>query len=114
MKQVEEGLSIVAGLLGDGTEQWATFGMAHNSDDDWYQQHIESLVAQRDFADTILSRLTDDAGDTALLIVTLLVREALGAFECLLLNKTADQLTEVPAITDGLAAATKWLEGQSE
>ncbi len=107
-----QGREIVAGLLGDGAEQWATFGW--DSDDDWYQQRIESLVAQRDFADTILSRLTDDAGDTALLIVTLLVREALGAFECLLLNKTADQLTEVPVITDGLAAATKWLEKNND
>lgn len=111
MTQIEEGLSIVAGLLGDGVDQWGS-SSTHDGDD-W--QRIDILQAERDFANCIIERLTDDASDTALLIVTVLVRAACAAFASLTVNWNDEMLADVPAIVSGLARAEAWLkEGENE
>jgi hypothetical protein len=110
MTRIESGLAIVAALLDSAVDEWAS-SSTHDGDD-W--SYIDAVKAERDFANTILMRLTDDASDTALLIVTLLVRSARDTFESLISGWDDDQLKGVPTITAELAGADKWLEGKPE
>ena len=111
MTRIEEGLSIVAGLLGDAVDEWAS--SATHDGDDW--QRIDILQAEQDFANCIIERLTDDAGATTELIVTVLVRAACAAFASLTVNWNEEMLADVPAVVSGLARAEAWLkEGESE
>jgi hypothetical protein len=109
--RIKEGQEIVSGLLVDGVDQWAS-SSTHDGDD-W--SYIDAVKTQRDFANTIIGRLTDDAGDTALLIVTVLVRAACDTFESLISGWDDEMLADVPAIVSGLARAEAWLkEGENE
>lgn len=108
--KIKNGLAIVAELIEDGTKEWAS-SSTHDGDD-W--TYIDAVKTEKDFANTILMRLTDDASDTALLIVTLLVRSAYDTFESLISGWDDEMLADVPAIVSGLKKAKTWLEGQSE
>lgn len=104
-----QGQQIVYDLLVDGVDQW---GQSSTQDgDDW--SYIDAVKVERDFANTILMRLTDDASDTALLIVTLLVRSTYNTFESLISGWDDEMLADVPAIVSGIAKAEAWLrEGE--
>lgn len=109
--RIKEGREIVHDLLVDGVDQWGS-SSTHDGDD-W--QIIDILQAERDFANCIIERLPDDASDTALLIVTVLVRAACAAFASLTVNWNDEMLADVPAIVSGLARAEAWLkEGENE
>lgn len=107
--RIKEGREIVSGLLVDGVDQWGS-SSTHDGDD-W--QRIDILQAEQDFANCIIERLTDDAGATTELIVTVLVRAACAAFASLTVNWNEEMLADVPAIVSGLARAEAWLrEGE--
>ena len=109
MTRIEEGQKIINDLLSDGVDQWN----AKNVDgDDW--ACIGILSAERDFASSVIERLTDDAEDTALIIVTVLMRSARATFAEITINWSDDRLAGVPAIVSGLAKAEAWLkEGEN-
>jgi len=108
MTQIESGLAIVAALLDSAVDEWAS--SSTHDDDDW--SYVDAVKAERDFANSIIKRLPDDTEKIKEMIVTILVRSARDTFESLVSGWDDDQLKGVPAITDGLAAATKWLEGK--
>ena len=104
-----QGREIVDDLLADGVDQWEqSFEQDGN---DW--QYIDILRAEREFADSIIMRLTDDAEATVELVVTLLVRSACATFASLTVNWDDAMLADVPAIVSGIAKAEAWLrEGE--
>ena len=105
-----QGREIVHDLLVDGVDQWEqSFEQDGN---DW--QYIDILRAEREFADSIIMRLTDDAEATVELVVTLLVRSACATFASLTVNWDDAMLADVPAIVSGIAKAEAWLrEGEN-
>jgi hypothetical protein len=104
-----QGREIVSDLLADAVDEWAS-SSTHDGDD-W--SYIDAVKAERDFASSIIGRLTDDAAATTELIVTLLVRSAYDTFESLISGWDDEMLADVPAIVSGLAKADKWLrEGE--
>ena len=106
MTRIEEGQKIVNDLLADGVDQWAAMGV---DGDDWVS--IDILNAERDFANCIIERLTDDAEATAELIITVLMRSACSTFSAITVNWSEAWLADVPAIVSGLAKAEAWLRG---
>jgi len=109
--RIKEGREIVDNLLVDGVDQWEQ--SSYQDSNDW--QVIDILQAERDFANCIIERLTDDAGATTEVIVTVLVRAACAAFASLTVNWIEEMLADVPAIVSGLARAEAWLkEGENE
>jgi hypothetical protein len=109
--RIKEGREIVHDLLVDGVDQWEQ--SSYQDSNDW--QVIDTLQAERDFANCIIMRLTDDAGATTEVIVTVLVRAACAAFASLTVNWNEEMLADVPAIVSGLARAEAWLkEGENE
>ena len=104
-----QGREIVDDLLVDGVDQWEqSFTQDGN---DW--QYIDILRAEREFANSIIMRLTDDAEATVELVVTLLVRSACATFASLTVNWDDAMLADVPAIVSGIAKAEAWLrEGE--
>ena len=108
--KIENGLAIVAELIEDGTKEWAS-SSTHDGDD-W--MYIDAVKTEKDFANNIIGRLTDDAEATTELIVTLLMRSAWATFESLISGWNDEMLADVPAIVSGLRKAKTWLEGHSE
>ena len=104
--RIKEGREIVRGLLDGGVDEWES-SSTHDGDD-W--SYIDAVKTQRDFANTIIGRLTDDAEATNELIVTLLVRSAYDTFESLISGWDDEMLADVPAIVSGLAKAQTWLK----
>lgn len=103
------GRDIVDDLLADGFEQWE----AATHDDPYTLNDIDILRAEKEFADSIIMRLTDDAEATVELVVTLLVRSACATFASLTLNWDDAMLADVPALVSGIAKAEAWLrEGE--
>lgn len=100
------GRDIVDDLLGDGAEEW---GVA-TQDDGIALSDIDILRAEKEFANSIILRLTDDAEATAELVTTLLVRSACATFTSLTAYWDDAMLADVPAIVSGLAKAEAWLE----
>lgn len=101
-----QGWQIVDDLLADGVREWETA----SQDDGIALNDIDILRAERDFADSIIARLTDDDERTAELVTTLLVRSACAIFASLTVNWDDAMLADVPAIVSGLDKAEKWLE----
>lgn len=101
-----QGWQIVDDLLANGVEEWETA----SQDDGLTLSDIDILRAEREFADSIIIRLTDDAEATAELVTTLLVRSACATFASLTVNWDESMLADVPAIVLGLAKAEAWLE----
>lgn len=101
-----QGWQIVDDLLANGVEEWETA----SQDDGLTLSDIDILRAEREFADSIIIRLTDDAEATAELVTTLLVRSACATFTSLTVNWDESMLADVPAIVLGLAKAEAWLE----
>lgn len=108
--RIKEGREIVDNLLVDGVDQWEQ--SSYQDSNDW--QVIDILQAERDFANCIIERLTDDAGATTELIVTVLVRAACAAFASLTVNWIEEMLADVPAIVSGLARAEAWLKDRGD
>ena len=104
-----QGQQIVNDLLVDGVDQWEQSSTQDSND--W--QYIDILRAEREFANSIIMRLTDDAEATTELIVTVLVRSACATFAGLTANWNDAMLADVPAVVSGLAKAEAWLrEGE--
>jgi len=103
--KITQGEKIVSDLLGSAfnRDEW-TLG-----DHDFWQD-VDALITEKKFADKILVRLTDDAEDTALLIVKLLVQSAYVTFESFI----DDASGKIPDIVSGLQKAKAWLETQRE
>ena len=101
-----QGMQIVDDLLADGVDQWEQSSTQDSND--W--QYIDILRAEREFANSIIMRLTDDAEATTELIVTVLVRSACATFAGLTVNWDEEMLADVPAIVMGIAKAESWLE----
>jgi hypothetical protein len=109
MTRIESGLAIVAALLGDAVDEWES-SSTHDGDD-W--SHVDAVKAERDFANTIIGRLTDDTEEIKEMIVTVLVRSARDTFESLVSGWDDEMLADVPAVVSGLARAEAWLrEGE--
>lgn len=104
-----QGWQIVDDLLADGVGEWETA----SQDDGLTLSDVDILKAEREFADSIIMRLTDDAEGTAELVTTLLVRSACATFASLTVNWDDAMLADVPAVVSGLAKAEAWLrEGE--
>ena len=101
-----QGREIVAGLLGDGVEQWGS-SSTHDGDD-W--QRIDILQAEQDFANCIIERLTNDAEATTEIIITVLMQSACSTFESIISGWDDEMLADVPAVVSGLARAEAWLK----
>ena len=107
-----QGREIVDDLLADG------FLEAMCLLEEWDATHddpsmFDILRAEREFAESIIMRLTDDAEATVELVVTLLVRSACATFASLTVNWDDAMLANVPAIVSGIAKAEAWLrEGE--
>jgi len=108
--RIIQGREIVSDLLNGGVEEWGS-SSTHDGDD-W--QRIDILQAEQDFANCIIERLTDNAGATTEVIVTVLVRAACAAFASLTVNWNEEMLADVPAIVSGLAKAEAWLKEGEE
>jgi hypothetical protein len=109
--RIKEGREIISGLLDGGVEEWES-SSTHDGDD-W--TYIDMLKAERDFANCIIERLTDDAAATTELIITVLMKSAYNTFESLISGWDDEMLADVPAIVSGLARAEAWLkEGENE
>ena len=103
-----QGREIVSGLLDGGVEEWES-SSTHDGDD-W--TYIDMLKAERDFANCIIERLTNDAEATTEIIITVLMQSACSTFESLISGWDDEMLADVPAIVSGLAKAQTWLEGK--
>ena len=102
-----QGKQIVDDLLEDGFLQAMCLLEKWDHDD---PVMFDILRAEREFAESIIMRLTDDAETIAELVTTLLVRSACATFAGLTVNWDESMLADVPAIVTGLAKAEAWLE----
>ena len=98
------GMDIVSDLIDAGISQWEEM-----SEDVW-PDSFYAMKTERNFANSIIVRLTDDAEVTTQLIVRLLVQEAYDTFESFIEDWDDEMLANVPAIVSGLAKAKAWLE----
>lgn len=101
-----QGRKIVHDLLADGVGQWEQSSTQDGND--W--QYIDILRAEREFANSIIMELEDDAEATTELIVTVLVRSACATFAGVTVNWNEEMLADVPAIVMGIFKAEAWLE----
>ena len=105
-----QGREIVDDLLADGFLQAMCLLEKWDHDEPFM---FDILRAEKEFADSIIMRLTDDAEATVELVVTLLVRSACATFASLTVNWDDAMLADVPAIVSGIAKAEAWLrEGE--
>ena len=104
--RIKEGREIVNGLLHGGIEEWES-SSTHDGDD-W--TYIDMLKAERDFANCIIERLTNE--ETIEIIITVLMQSACSTFESLVSGWDDEMLADVPAIVSGLANAQTWLKGK--
>lgn len=104
-----QGQQIVNDLLADGIDEWIEIS------DDALPDTFYAVKTERDFANSIIMRLTDDDERTAEMITTLLVRSVCATVESFISGWDDKMLADVPAFVAGIAKAEAWLdEGESE
>ena len=99
-----QGQQIVNDLLADGIDEWIEIS------DDALPDTYYAVKTERDFANSIIMRLTDDAEATAELVTTLLVRSVCATVESFISGWDDAMLADVPAVVSGLAKAEAWLK----
>lgn len=103
-----QGWQIVDDLLADGIDEWIEIS------EDVLPDSFYAVKTERDFANSIIMRLTDDDEATAELIVTLLVRSVCAAVESFISGWDDKMLADVPAFVVGIAKAKAWLEERED
>ena len=103
-----QGWQIVDDLLADGIDEWIEIS------EDVLPDSFYAVKTERDFANSIIMRLTDDDEATAELVTTLLVRSVCATVESFISGWDDKMLADVPAFVVGIAKAKAWLEERED
>lgn len=103
-----QGQQIVNDLLADGIDEWIEIS------EDALPDSFYAAKTERDFANSIIMRLTDDDEATAELVTTLLVRSVCATVESFISGWDDKMLADVPAFVIGIAKAKAWLEERED